>query len=116
MKAIDYINSLIKERDEYKEKCKKYSETIHFLKNRTDNDTPKNEVEDTVIVQIPENESVNVKIQKELDKVKNELKKLKAEHKELKSKYNNVVCENIELKRIFDEVETTSDSDQLNIK
>lgn len=114
MKAIDYINSLIKERDEYKEKCKKYSETIHFLKNRTDNDTPKNEVEDTVIVQIPENESVNVKIQKELDKldkVKNELKKLKAEHKELKSKYNDVVCENIELKRIFNEVETTSDSD-----
>ena len=102
MKAIDYINSLIKERDEYKEKCKKYSETIHFLKNRTDNDTPKNEVEDTVIVQIPENESVNVK---------NELKKLKADHKDLKSKYNAVVKENGELKSIFNEVETTSDSD-----
>jgi hypothetical protein len=45
-----------------------------------------------------------------------ELNKIKAEHKELQNKYNTVVSENIELKRIFDEVETTSDSDQLNIK
>ena len=112
MKAIDYINSLIKERDKYKEKCKKYSETIHFLKNRTDNDTPKNEVEDTVTVQITENESVNVKIQKELDKVKNELKKLKADHKDLKSKYNAVVKENGELKSILDDIDNMTDSDR----
>ena len=110
MNSIDYINSLIKERDDLKKECKKHVETIYLLKQellRLNRIISKNNKS----VEKLEDESVNTKMQKELDKNKRELKKLKEAQKNLEIKYNDVVCENIELKRIFDEVETTSDSD-----
>ena len=38
-------------------------------------------------------------------------KHLKEDYKDLQSKYYNILNENVELKRIFDEIENTSDSD-----
>lgn len=110
MKTIDYINSLIKERDSFKELCKTHAETIRSLKRdlyKLNNSITKKDKK----IQKLENESLNLKTQKELENVKDELKKIKVEHKELQNKYNTVVGENIELKRIFDEIENTSDSD-----
>jgi predicted nucleic acid-binding Zn-ribbon protein len=110
MKAVDYINRLIKERDEFKELCKKHVERINLMKremiklNNTNLKMYKK-------IQKLENESINIKTKNELDKVKNDFKHLKEEYKDLQSKYNDIVNENVELKRIFDEIENTSNSD-----
>ena len=110
MKTLDYINTLIKERDEFKEMCKKHVETIRLIKReltKLNNTISKKDKK----IQKLENDANNFKTQKELEKVKNELKVLKTEYKDLQSKYDFVVNENIELKRIFDEIENICDSD-----
>lgn len=110
MKTIDYINSLIKERDSFKELCKTHVETISSIKRelyKLNNSITK---KDKKIAKL-ENESLNLKTQKELDKVKNDLKVLKIEYKNLENKYNAAMNENMELKQIFDEIENISDSD-----
>ena len=58
-----------------------------------------------------ESESLNVKTQKELDKVKSELKELKAKYDDLHTKYDEVIRENVEFRKIFDEIENICDSD-----
>lgn len=62
-------------------------------------------------IQKLENESPNIKLQKELDNVKNDLNVLKAEYDSLQSKYNSVMCENEELKCVFNDIESNIDSD-----
>ena len=103
MKTIDYINSLIKERDEFKELCKKHVETIHSMKREMTKLNNKNQKQEKKILKL-ENESFNIKMKAELDKVKNELS-------ELKIKYNAVVNENMEMKRVFEDVDSIYDSD-----
>ena len=110
MKTIDYINSLIKERDELKELCKSHSEKIYLMKKEMTKINNTNLKLDKKIQKL-ENESINIKIKNELDKVKNDFKNLKEEYKNLQSKYNDIVNENVELKRIFNEIENTSDSE-----
>ena len=108
---MEYINSLIKERDEFKDISKKHAETIRSLKielKRLNRIISKNGNQNN---NIDNDDSINIKSQKELDKVKNELKKLKADKKDLQNKYNDILLENEELKRIFNEMENVSDSD-----
>jgi multidrug resistance efflux pump len=111
MKTMEYINSLIKERDEFKDISKKHAETIRLLKielKRLNRIISKNGNQNN---NIDNDDSINIKSQKELDKVKNELKKLKADKKDLQNKYNDILLENEELKRIFNDIENISDSD-----
>lgn len=110
MKSVDLINSLIKERDELKNICKEHANSILLLKRemvKLKNTISKKDK----IIQKLESESINIKMKNELDKVKNELKKIKTEYKELQSNYKTVVIENIELKGVIDDAESTCDSD-----
>ena len=110
MKTIDYINTLIKEKEELKTLCKSHVETIRLIKrelNKLNNTITR---KDKKIMKL-ESESLNVKTQKELDKVKSELKELKAKYDDLHTKYDEVVRENVDLRKIFDEIETICDSD-----
>ena len=110
MKMEDYMNSLIKERDDFKELNKKHFETIHLMKREMTKLNNTN-LKLNKKIQKLENESINIKTKNELDKVKTELKDLKTAYKELQSMYNTVVNENVELKRIFEEIENTCNSD-----
>ena len=108
MKTTDYINSLIKERDKFKEMCENHIETIRLIKRelvKLNNSITKKDKKITKL----ENESINLKTQKELDKVKNDLKELEIEYKNLENKYNAVMNENTDLKSIFDEIENKCD-------
>jgi predicted nucleic acid-binding Zn-ribbon protein len=111
MKTVDYINTLIKEKEELKALCKSHVETIRLMKremNKLNNTITK---KDKRIKKL-ENESPNIKLQKELDKVKNDLNILKIEYDSLQSKYNSVMCENEELKSVFDDIENNIDGDE----
>ena len=110
MKTIDYINTLIKEKEELKALCKSHVETIRLIKKELSKLNNTITKQDKRILKL-ENESPNVKIQKELEKVKNELNTLKAEYDTLQRKYNDVMSENQEFKRVFDEIENICDSD-----
>ena len=103
MKTEDYINSLINERDNLKEICKSHAETIRFIKKELLKKDKK--------INKLEKDSLNIKIQNELDIIKSELNALKEEYDELQHKYNDVVKENKELKIVLDVIENMSDSD-----
>lgn len=119
MKTVDYINSLIKEKEELTALCKKHVETIRTMKREL---TKLNSIiakKDKKINKL-ENESINNKMQNELNKAQNELKNLDLKYYELKSNHENlnnkysilkkrceeVTNENLELKSIFDEIDT----------
>ena len=104
MKAADYINILIKERDELKELCKTHVETIRlFQRDLIKKDKKIQKIEREI-------KSPNEKTQKELNDIKNELNTLKAEYKDLQNEYNILFEENEEYKRIFEDVENECDS------
>lgn len=103
MKVIDYINSLIKERDKLKELCKSHVETIRLLKR----DLMKKDKK----IQKNENTTSNTNLQKELDNIKSELDSLRVNYEDLKNMYECAVEENEELKSILDEIERMCDSD-----
>ena len=110
MKTIDYINALIKEKENLSALCKSHVETIRLMKremNRLNNIITK---KDKKILKL-ENESPNVKVQKELEKVKNELGVLKVEYDSLQSKYDTAMLENEELKSVFNDIGSDDDSD-----
>lgn len=139
MKTVDYINILIKEKENLTALCKSHAETIRLLKREL------GKLNDTILkkdkkIQKLENEISNINPQidsNELDilkekyadlqsmynevvqknvsnsktnKNKNELNKLKSEYNALKKKYDDVVHKNEEFIRIFDEIENTVDS------
>ena len=105
MKAADYINTLIKERDELKELCKTHVETIRlFQRDLIKKDKKIQKLESEI-----KSPSPNEKTQKELNDIKIELNNLKAEYKDLQNKYNILLVENEEYKRIFDDIETGCD-------
>ena len=110
MKTVDYINTLIKEKEELKALCKSHVETIRLIKKELSKLNTTITKKDKRILKL-ENESPNVKIHKELERVKTELNMLKAEYDTLQRKYNDVMSENQELKRVFDEIENICDSD-----
>lgn len=104
MKAIDYINSLIKERDDSKELCKTHVETIRLLKREIIKKDKKNS-------KLEKELSNNIKYKKEFDKIKIEVKSLKEKYEDLQYMYNGVVEENDELKSILNNLERMCDSD-----
>jgi hypothetical protein len=112
MKTEDYINDILNENESYKDMCEKHIETIRFMKQEfiklkcdmLKKDKKISKLEGDLL-------NNNTKTKKELEKVKNILGKLKTEHKDLQKKYNEIVCENSELKRIFEYIENTCDSD-----
>jgi chromosome segregation ATPase len=110
MKTIDYINTLIKEKEELKALCKSHVETIRLIKKELNKLNTTITKKDKKILKL-ESESLNVKTQKELDKVKSELIELKAKYDDLHTKYDEVVRENVDLRKIFDEIENICDSD-----
>lgn len=125
MKTEEYINSLIKEKEHLTELCKSHVKTILLIKRELGKLKSTITQKDKKIQKL-ENESLNTKIEKELDETRNELNIIKIKYNDLKidhdtlndkyntleKKYNDVVYENLELKRIFDEIETLCDSDQ----
>ena len=135
MKTIDYINSLIKEKDELKALCKTHVRTIHTLRKEIQDLKKVISKKDLEIKQIESQD--NITDQNELESVKNELNmlglkynklqnmyddvlknssfkslnKLKTEHKKLQRKYEDSMRENEEYKRLFEEIESLCDSD-----
>lgn len=137
MKAADYINTLIKERDELKELCKSHVEKIRLFKKdlikkdkkiqkleseiKSPNENIKNELvsfnNELILLKQKYNDlkknynDLKQKCSKKgSNKVNIELNTLKEEYKELQKKYNFVLAENEEYKRIFDDVENECDS------
>ena len=110
MKTIDYINTLIKEKESLTALCKSHVETINLIKKEM------KQLKDTIlkkdkkIVKLEsEIEPSNEKMKKELKDIKNELSKLRESYDDLLNKYNAAVEENTEFKRIFDEIENMCD-------
>jgi hypothetical protein len=106
MKIEEYVNSLIKEKEELKSACKTQIEKIRLMKReitKLNNTISKNYKK--ILKLENENESINMKIKNELIDVKNDLSNLKVEHDALKLKYNEIVKENEQFKFIFDEIE-----------
>lgn len=106
MKAIDYINALMKERDELKELCKTHAETIRLLNKEL--------VKKDKKIQKLEKTTNNTNTQKELDElseINREFESLKVNYENLQYMYNDVVEENKELKSVIDEIERMCDSD-----
>lgn len=116
MKTVDYINTLIKEKESLKELCQKHVETIRLIKRELTHLNNTIAKKDKKILKLESGFS-NMKVQevqevqKELVKVRNELDKLKKDYDTLLSKYNDAMAENAELKHIFDEIESLCDSD-----
>ena len=110
MKTVDYINTLIKEKESLKELCQKHVETICLIKRELTHLNNTIAKKDKKILKLESGFS-NVEVQTELDKVRNELDKLKKDYDTLLSKYNDAMNENAELKHIFDEIESLCDSD-----
>lgn len=141
MKSIEYINNLIKEKENLKTLCKSHVETIRMLKkdivnlnititkkdkkiqkleseyNNSNIENVKNELvklrEDYADLQSKYNEveQKNEKPNVKSQRDKNGLSKLKSDYNELKHKYEDVLKKNEELMRIFDEISKTCDSD-----
>lgn len=142
MKTIDYINTLIKEKESLKEECKTYVETIRRMKHEITNlkrknakievignetfvDNMKNEI-DSLKSELNTVKGKYAELQCEYDQIlaanktsnvktqkgKSELSKLRSDYNALKSKYDEVVKENEELKSIFDDIDKICESDE----
>lgn len=103
MEALEYINSLIEERDELKKLCKAQKETIQLMKRELLK-------KDKKILKL-EKTTTNTKMQKEIDKIKGEFESLKVKYEDLQHTYGGVVEENDELKSILNSLERMCDSD-----
>jgi predicted nucleic acid-binding Zn-ribbon protein len=142
MKTVDYINTLIKEKEELKTLCKRHVATIQALKRelvKIKVDITKKDKK----IQSLENSLDGNKMQDNIDRLNNELNdlrvknnellhnyelllkrsegesktkggssKLKSEYNILKRKYDEVVKENEELKSIFDDIDKICESDE----
>ena len=103
MEALEYINSLIEERDELKKLCKAQKETIQLMKRELLK-------KDKKIIKL-EKTTNNTKMQKEIDKIKGEFESLKVKYEDLQHIDGGVVEENDELKSILNSLERMCDSD-----
>ena len=92
MKTVDYINTLIKEKEHLTALCKSHVETIRSIKRELAKLNSTITKKDMRIVEL-EGEiktPINVMVQKELDAAKNELSQLRSEYDALLSKYNEL--------------------------
>ena len=105
MEALEYINSLIEERDELKKLCKSQKETIQLMKRELLK-------KDKKILKLEKTTTnTSTKNQKEIDKIKSEFESLKVKYADLQHIYGGVVEENDELKSILNSLEKMCDSD-----
>lgn len=93
MKTVDYINALTKENSELKATCKTHAETIRLLKRELWILKNSNLKKDKKIQNL-ENEIYISNEQIELEKVNNELKTLKIAYAELQNELNDIVQKN----------------------
>ena len=106
MEAIEYINTLIKEKEYLEELCKKNIETMRLMKRESIKKDKK--------IKKLEKEALNTNIQNEMDAIKNDFESLKNKYDDLQQMYEVVVEENYELKTILNylnNLDGTSDSD-----
>lgn len=90
MKTVDYINTLIKEKELLKEDCKAHAETIRKMKREI------GILKDSVLrrdrkIEKLESEASAVNTSSELEIVKNELDILKGKYAELQCEYDKVL-------------------------
>lgn len=92
MKTIDYINALIKEKDEYKELCKNHVENIYQLNRKIVN--LKNDIlrKDKKIKNLESEETLTV-TQKNLEIANNELIQLREDYENLKNMYDEALLQ-----------------------
>lgn len=142
MKTVDYINTLIKEKEELKTLCKRHVATIQALKRELvkikvditkkdkkiqslENSLDGNKMQDNIDILNNELNDLRVKNNELLhnyelllkrsegeSKTKGGSGKLKSEYNILKRKYDEVVKENEELKSIFDDIDKICESDE----
>lgn len=93
MKAVDYINTLIKEKENLTALCKSHVETIRLLK-RENGKLNIDILKKNKKIRRLESNSDNVKMQNELENIKNELNNLKVEYSDLQNKYDDVLKKN----------------------
>lgn len=86
MKTIDYINTLIKEKESLKEECKTYMETIRRMKHEITNLKRKN-----AKIEVIGNETFVDNMKNEIDSLKNELNTVKGKYAELQCEYDKVL-------------------------
>lgn len=88
MKTTDYIKLLIKEKDEFKELSEKHLDTIRTLNK--------------MIIKLnnEKNDSDNIELKNEIDRLNKELNILKVENDNLKNMCNEFVQKNEELNKI----------------
>ena len=98
MKTIDYINSLIKERDELKTLCKSHVETIRLIKRELVKLNHNMSKKDKQISEL-ENGKIDVSLQTEFNTVKDELNDLTKKYEELLQKYEKLQADNKSLNR-----------------
>jgi chromosome segregation ATPase len=125
MKTVDYINSLIDDKERLKAICESHEETIHLLKIAL----RKHNVEDSIkneIINNNDNELNKLKLDyanlkskydaivkknETLKQTNKEFTKLKSQYNALKCKYDDVVKQNKELISFLDEIDIECDSD-----
>lgn len=112
MKAVEYINELIKERDALKELCKKHVDTIRTKEKeliKLNNEISK---KDKLIKNFESGSKtniVNTQNNHELEILKEDFNTLKMKYENLQSEYDTAVNEKNELNRVVNENKKVKD-------
>lgn len=113
MKAVEYINELIKERDELKELCKKHVDTIRTKEKeliKLNNEISRKNKAIKNSESGSETNIVNTKNNHELEILKEDFNSLEMKYKTLQSEYDTVVKENNELNRFVNDNKIVKDN------
>jgi predicted nucleic acid-binding Zn-ribbon protein len=93
MKTADYINSLIKERDDLRTLCKSNAEMIRLQKQEISKLNGIISKKDKKLQEV-QHLTINANLQEELNIAKNDLNRLRSEYADLQSKYDNDIKKN----------------------
>ena len=93
MKTVDYINTLIKEKEELRELCKSHVETMRLLKREIGKLNVSILRKDNKIQKM-ENNSIIANLENELNALKKEHNNLKDMYADLQSKYDEMLQKN----------------------
>lgn len=110
MKAVEYINELIKERDELKELCKKHVDTIRTKEKELIKLNNEISRKNKAIKNSESGSEVNTNNNRELEILKEDFNSLEMKYKTLHSEYDTVVKENNELNRFVNDNKIVKDN------
>jgi uncharacterized protein (DUF3084 family) len=113
MKAVEYINELIKERDELKELCKKHVDTIRTKEKeliKLNNEISRKNKAFKNSESGSETNVVNTQNNHELEILKDDFNALEMKYNNLQSEYDTVVNENNELNRFVNDNKIVKDN------